>query len=575
MTVGETTESTAESRPAKIGRPDKAGLAALSDTTTRIRRAVESVIEGKRDVVRLALTVMLAEGHLLIEDVPGVGKTMLAKALARSIDCSVRRIQFTPDLLPSDITGVSIYNQERRDFEFKPGADLRQHRRRRRDQPRLAEDPVGAAGVHGGAAGHRRRRDLRARHAVHGASRRRTRSRWRAPTPSPRRSATGSWPGCRWATRTSRPSWQMLDTHGQTLAAGRPRAGRRRHRDRRADRDRARRARLRPGPALRRRPGDRHPQLPRPPARRLAARDAAPDPRRPGGRGARRPRLRAARRRPGPRRAGARPPAAADRRGADRPALAPRRSSSTSWPRVPAARRRPAEPAELPSSARRAPGPDHPRPRPSSPPGSPSWSPPSRLGQRDLLRVGVLLARAAAGRALVVARTRYRLSSPPPARPGRGPPPARRRAVTLRLDNVSRLPTGLLLVEDQVPYVLGLAAAVRPRPGRAARPARGHLRGALGRPRPLHARAADDPADRPVRHVRAAAVVHGRDTLVVTPPVQPLPAVALSAASGPAAARAGPGRSPAPARTTSPPASTATATTCAGCTGAPPRGSAS
>jgi MoxR-like ATPase len=87
----------------------------------RIGTAVESVIDGKADAIRLALTVLLAEGHLLIEDVPGVGKTMLAKALARSIDCSVRRVQFTPDLLPSDITGVSAYNQERRDFEFKPG----------------------------------------------------------------------------------------------------------------------------------------------------------------------------------------------------------------------------------------------------------------------------------------------------------------------------------------------------------------------------------------------------------------------------------------------------------------------
>ena len=83
--------------------------------------AVESVIEGKSDAIRLALTVLLAEGHLLIEDVPGVGKTMLAKALARSTGCTVRRIQFTPDLLPSDITGVSAYNQERREFEFKPG----------------------------------------------------------------------------------------------------------------------------------------------------------------------------------------------------------------------------------------------------------------------------------------------------------------------------------------------------------------------------------------------------------------------------------------------------------------------
>jgi MoxR-like ATPase len=87
----------------------------------RVAAAVESVIEGKAEAVRLALTVLLAEGHVLIEDVPGVGKTMLAKALARSTDCSVRRIQFTPDLLPSDITGVSAYNQERREFEFKPG----------------------------------------------------------------------------------------------------------------------------------------------------------------------------------------------------------------------------------------------------------------------------------------------------------------------------------------------------------------------------------------------------------------------------------------------------------------------
>ena len=123
MTVGETTDHRAEDAEGSSGSaPAKADLAALSDTTTRIRRAVESVIEGKRETVRLAITVLLAEGHLLIEDVPGVGKTMLAKALARSVDWSVRRVQFTPDLLPSDITGVSIYNQEQREFEFKPGA---------------------------------------------------------------------------------------------------------------------------------------------------------------------------------------------------------------------------------------------------------------------------------------------------------------------------------------------------------------------------------------------------------------------------------------------------------------------
>jgi len=94
----------------------------LSEVAGRVRRAMEQVIEGKPDVVEVAITVLLAEGHLLIEDVPGVGKTMLAKALAKSIDCTVRRIQFTPDLLPSDITGVSVFNQEIRDFEFKPGA---------------------------------------------------------------------------------------------------------------------------------------------------------------------------------------------------------------------------------------------------------------------------------------------------------------------------------------------------------------------------------------------------------------------------------------------------------------------
>ncbi len=94
----------------------------FATTTQAIVSNIEKVIEGKTATIRLALAVMLAEGHLLIEDVPGVGKTKLAKALARSIHCSVRRIQFTPDLLPSDVTGVSVYNQENREFEFKPGA---------------------------------------------------------------------------------------------------------------------------------------------------------------------------------------------------------------------------------------------------------------------------------------------------------------------------------------------------------------------------------------------------------------------------------------------------------------------
>jgi len=87
-----------------------------------IEHNVERVVRGKNAEIRLALVALVAEGHLLIEDVPGVGKTMLAKAIARSIDCSFRRIQFTPDMLPTDITGVNVFNQERGDFEFKPGA---------------------------------------------------------------------------------------------------------------------------------------------------------------------------------------------------------------------------------------------------------------------------------------------------------------------------------------------------------------------------------------------------------------------------------------------------------------------
>ncbi|MEO7753943.1 MAG: AAA family ATPase [Terracoccus sp.] len=94
----------------------------VSDVADRLVTAMSGVIEGKPEVVRTTVTVLFAGGHLLIEDVPGVGKTMLAKTLARSIDATVRRIQFTPDLLPSDVTGVSIFNQDARRFEFRPGA---------------------------------------------------------------------------------------------------------------------------------------------------------------------------------------------------------------------------------------------------------------------------------------------------------------------------------------------------------------------------------------------------------------------------------------------------------------------
>ena len=109
-------------RTATVSVPAEGDVADLVHTAALIRESIETVIEGKSDAVRTALTVLLAEGHLLIEDVPGVGKTMLAKTLAKSLDCTVRRIQFTPDLLPGDVTGVSVFNQESRDFEFRPGA---------------------------------------------------------------------------------------------------------------------------------------------------------------------------------------------------------------------------------------------------------------------------------------------------------------------------------------------------------------------------------------------------------------------------------------------------------------------
>ncbi len=98
--------------------PNISEVAALAD---RLRATISTVIEGKADAIGMAVTVLLGGGHLLIEDVPGVGKTMLSRTMAKSIDASTKRIQFTADLLPIDITGVSIYNPQTREFEFKPG----------------------------------------------------------------------------------------------------------------------------------------------------------------------------------------------------------------------------------------------------------------------------------------------------------------------------------------------------------------------------------------------------------------------------------------------------------------------
>ncbi|MGH9713224.1 MAG: AAA family ATPase [Candidatus Acidiferrales bacterium] len=99
----------------------KVPTGAASSRLAELQRSIARVVKGKEDVIQLALTALFARGHLLIEDVPGVGKTTLAQALARSFHCSFQRIQFTSDLLPSDVIGVSVFNPAAQEFEFKPG----------------------------------------------------------------------------------------------------------------------------------------------------------------------------------------------------------------------------------------------------------------------------------------------------------------------------------------------------------------------------------------------------------------------------------------------------------------------
>ena len=107
--------------PRFVPRVEDATLKEIQTLSQRVLANVQKVILGKREEVCLVLVALLSEGHLLLEDVPGVGKTMLSRAVARSLGCSYARLQCTPDLLPADLLGVTIYNQKTMDFEFRPG----------------------------------------------------------------------------------------------------------------------------------------------------------------------------------------------------------------------------------------------------------------------------------------------------------------------------------------------------------------------------------------------------------------------------------------------------------------------
>src|SRR5439155_296963 len=123
---GRTIGRTPVTSTALLPIPARSLMTNLEQTGEKVLANVRRVIIGKHHEVRLALVALLCRGHLLIEDFPGTGKTVLAKAIARSLGCSFRRIQFTPDLLPSDVTGLSIYNQKTQEFEFRPGPIMSQ-----------------------------------------------------------------------------------------------------------------------------------------------------------------------------------------------------------------------------------------------------------------------------------------------------------------------------------------------------------------------------------------------------------------------------------------------------------------
>ena len=162
----------------------------------RILEEVERAVVGKRAALELVLLGLLADGHVLIEDYPGLAKTLIARSFAAATGLRFTRVQFTPDLMPADVTGASIFNQRTARFEFRPGPMFTNVLLGRRDQPRPAEDPGGAAGGDAGAPGHDRGPHRAGSSGRFWCSPRRTRSSTRAPIRCPRRSSTVSCCGC-------------------------------------------------------------------------------------------------------------------------------------------------------------------------------------------------------------------------------------------------------------------------------------------------------------------------------------------------------------------------------------------
>ena len=168
----------------------------IAEDASAVVREIATVVEGKEEVARIAVLVLLAGGHLLIEDIPGVGKTMLAKSLSAALGADRHRIQFTPDLLPGDVTGASVFNQASGEFEFRPGAVFTQI---------LLADEINRASP---------------RRSATASS---PRPRWAIPSPPPRRGCSRRRPGP-WQQGTGR--WSTRSAAAPAPSGSPPRCGR-------------------------------------------------------------------------------------------------------------------------------------------------------------------------------------------------------------------------------------------------------------------------------------------------------------------------------------------------------------